>query len=312
MQMYDPKTKTVTTIDTCFGTHHLNFDDNDVLWFTGGGPVEGWFDTRIYDKTKDEQKAQGWTVFVLDTNGNGKRDAYVEPDQPVDPTKDKRVNAPFYGVAPSPVDGSIWGSVLGMPGMLVRLVAGLESAGDGARPRSTRCRGRTRRHRRRASRRAAWTSTATASSGRCSRAGISPASIGASARARSTGRTPPASTAPKAGRSIRCRDRTTRARSDSASADTAYYNFVDRFDMLGIGQERAARDRQRIGSAARARGRQVPDLPRAVSDGLLREGPRRPHRRSRRAAGRARASGRPTRRARRSTPKAARGRRASW
>jgi hypothetical protein len=124
MQLWDPKAKKITTIDTCFGTHHLNFDDNDVLWFTGGGPVEGWFDTRIYDKTGDEQKAQGWTVFVLDTNGNGKRDAYVEPDQPVDPTKDKRVNAPFYGVAPSPVDGSIWGSVLGMPGMLVRIVLG--------------------------------------------------------------------------------------------------------------------------------------------------------------------------------------------
>ena len=59
MQMYDPKTKEVTTIDTCFGTHHLNFDDKDVLWFTGGGAVEGWFDTRIYDKTKDETKAQG-------------------------------------------------------------------------------------------------------------------------------------------------------------------------------------------------------------------------------------------------------------
>ena len=124
MQMYDPKTKEVTTIDTCFGTHHLNFDYNDVLWFTGGGAVEGWFDTKIYDQTKDEQKAQGWTVFVVDTNGNGKRDAYVEPDQPLDPAKDKRVNAPFYGVAPSPVDGSIWGSVLGVPGMLVRLTLG--------------------------------------------------------------------------------------------------------------------------------------------------------------------------------------------
>ena len=56
-----------------------------MLWFTGGGAVEGWFDTRIYDKTKDEKKAQGWTVFVLDTNGNGKRDAYVEPNEPLDP-----------------------------------------------------------------------------------------------------------------------------------------------------------------------------------------------------------------------------------
>ena len=124
MQMYDPKTKEVTPVDTCFGTHHLNFDDNDVLWFTGGGAVEGWFDTRIYDKTKDEAKAQGWTVFVLDTNGNGKRDAYVEPNDALDPAKDKRINAPFYGVAPSPVDGSIWGSVLGMPGSLVRLTLG--------------------------------------------------------------------------------------------------------------------------------------------------------------------------------------------
>jgi len=124
MQMYDPKTKQVVTIDTCFGTHHLNFDDNDTLWFTGGGPVEGWFNTRIYNETKDEQKAQGWTVFVLDTNGNGKRDAYVEPNQPVDPNKDKRVNTPFYGVAPSPADGSIWGSYLGMPGGIVRLVPG--------------------------------------------------------------------------------------------------------------------------------------------------------------------------------------------
>jgi hypothetical protein len=124
MQMYDPKTKEVFTIDTCFGTHHLNFDNNDILWFTGGGAVEGWFNTRIYDETKDESRAQGWTVFVVDSNGNGRRDAYVEPDQPLDPAKDKRVNAPFYGVAPSPVDGSIWGSVLGMPGMLVRLTLG--------------------------------------------------------------------------------------------------------------------------------------------------------------------------------------------
>ena len=29
--------------------------------------------------------------MILDTNGNGKRDDYVEPKQPVDPTKDKRI-----------------------------------------------------------------------------------------------------------------------------------------------------------------------------------------------------------------------------
>jgi hypothetical protein len=126
MTMYDPKTKKITTIDTCFGTHHLNFaeDANSTLWFTGGGQVVGWFNTRVFDETGDEQKAQGWTALVLDTNGNGKRDAYVEPDQPVDPTKDKRVSAPFYGVSPSTIDDSIWGSSTGFPGSLIRIVPG--------------------------------------------------------------------------------------------------------------------------------------------------------------------------------------------
>src|SRR4029450_13751634 len=49
-----------------------------------------------------EEKSQGWTALIMDTNGNGKRDAYVEPDQPVDPAKDKRFGAAFYSVAPAP------------------------------------------------------------------------------------------------------------------------------------------------------------------------------------------------------------------
>jgi hypothetical protein len=48
----------------------------------------------------------------------------VEPDQPIDPTKDKRIISPFYAVIPSPVDGSIWGAVLGFPGAIVRLNPG--------------------------------------------------------------------------------------------------------------------------------------------------------------------------------------------
>jgi hypothetical protein len=59
----------------------------------------------------------------MDTNGNGKRDDYVEPNEPVDPAKDKRFGGGFYSVAPAP-DGSVWGSVLGMPGAGVRLVPG--------------------------------------------------------------------------------------------------------------------------------------------------------------------------------------------
>src|SRR5262249_27726808 len=38
--------------------------------------------------------------------------------------KDKRLAGAFYGVIPSPADGSVWGSVLGFPGAIVRLVPG--------------------------------------------------------------------------------------------------------------------------------------------------------------------------------------------
>ena len=122
--LYDPKTKETTAIDTCYTWGHINMDDKDVLWSSfGPAGVEGWFDTKIWDKTHDEKKAQGWSAFVLDYNGNGKRDAYTEPNQPNDPTKDKRINVQYYGDGPAP-DGSIWGTVLGMPGALVRFVPG--------------------------------------------------------------------------------------------------------------------------------------------------------------------------------------------
>jgi hypothetical protein len=128
LAVYDPKTKQVTLISTCFSTHHLVFaeDANNTLWTSsgGGGGAVGWLNTKLFDQTHDEEKSQGWTALILDTNGNGKRDAYVEPDQPVDPTKDKRINAAFYGVTVSPLDSSIWGSVLGFPGAVVRLVPG--------------------------------------------------------------------------------------------------------------------------------------------------------------------------------------------
>ena len=125
LAMYDPKTKKLTHINTCFSTHHLMFaeDSNRTLWTSGGGPVVGWLDTKMFDATGDEEKSQGWTALVLDANGNGKRDDYTEPNQPLDPTKDRRINTGLYSVAPAP-DGSIWGSSLGFPGGIVRLVPG--------------------------------------------------------------------------------------------------------------------------------------------------------------------------------------------
>jgi hypothetical protein len=125
LQVYDPKTKKLTHISTCFSTHHLMFaeDANNTLWTSGGGQVVGWLNTKLFDETGDEEKAQGWTALIVDTNGNGKRDEYVEPNQPVDPAKDKRITNGLYSVAPAP-DGSIWGTSLGYPGALIRVVPG--------------------------------------------------------------------------------------------------------------------------------------------------------------------------------------------
>jgi hypothetical protein len=124
--VFDVKTQKYSYIDTCFSTHHLQFgyDANETLWTSGGGAVVGWVNTKMFDQTGDAAKSQGWTALVLDTNGNGKRDAYVEPDQPPDPTKDTRINSAFYAVMPNPADGSIWGATLGVPGAVVRLSPG--------------------------------------------------------------------------------------------------------------------------------------------------------------------------------------------
>jgi hypothetical protein len=131
LSMYDPATGKFTLINTCFPTHHLIFaeDANNTLWTSAGGPqtpVVGWLDRKVFEETGDEQKAQGWTPLILDTNGNGKRDDYVEPNQPVDPTKDKRVVAGLYSVAVNPVDGTVWGTSLGIPypGYVVRVNPG--------------------------------------------------------------------------------------------------------------------------------------------------------------------------------------------
>jgi hypothetical protein len=125
LAMYDPATGKLTHISTCFGTHHLMFaeDANNTLWTSGGGPVVGWLNTKKFEETGDEAASQGWTALVLDANGNGRRDDYVEPNQAPDPAKDRRINAGFYAVSPAP-DGSVWGSSLGFPGAVVRLVPG--------------------------------------------------------------------------------------------------------------------------------------------------------------------------------------------
>jgi hypothetical protein len=125
LSMYDPATKKFTLIDLCFGTHHLQFAENGTLWFSSfGGNIAGWFDTKLFDQTQDAEKAQGWTALVLDTNANGKRDAYAERDEPIDPARDKRIRANFYSVVENPADHTIWGAYNAFPGAIVRVDLG--------------------------------------------------------------------------------------------------------------------------------------------------------------------------------------------
>lgn len=131
LSMYDPKSGKITLIGTCFSTHHLVFaeDADHTLWTSAGGPqsgVIGWLNRKKFEATGDEMAAQGWTALILDSNGNGRRDAAVEPGQPADAAKDTRLMAAFYGVAVNPADGSVWGSVLGFPGYVIRMNPGTD------------------------------------------------------------------------------------------------------------------------------------------------------------------------------------------
>ena len=118
LSMYDPRTGKIVLIGTCFPTHHLVFaeDARNTLWTSAGGPqsgVVGWLDRKLFEETGDEARSQGWTATVLDTNGNGRRDE-----------RDTVIKTAFYGIAVNPVDGTVWGSVLGYPGYVARLTPG--------------------------------------------------------------------------------------------------------------------------------------------------------------------------------------------
>lgn len=139
---YDPATEEFALIDTCFGTHHLHFapDEDRTLYFSGGGDVVGWINTRMYDDTGDGQLSQGWCPLVVDTNGDGR---ITKPwNQPVgalrsvdvggggerledfDPTLDTRMSPGSYGVIANPVDNVVWGGGTEFPGRIWRVELG--------------------------------------------------------------------------------------------------------------------------------------------------------------------------------------------
>jgi hypothetical protein len=114
--------------DTCFATHHLQFDNDpdQTLYFNELlGPIVGWLNTREYDRTGDEQATQGWCPQVVDSNGDGKiTKPWNKAGGPIDPKLDTEVRHNLYSVIPSPIDGSVWGASESTPGTIVRVDRG--------------------------------------------------------------------------------------------------------------------------------------------------------------------------------------------
>jgi len=126
--VYDPKTGEFKLIDTCFGTHHLQFDTDadQTLYFNElVGPMVGWLNVREWDRTGDEQASQGWCPQIVDTNGDGKiTKPWNKAGEPVDPKRDTEVKHNLYSIIPSPVDNSAWGASEDYPGYIVRVDRG--------------------------------------------------------------------------------------------------------------------------------------------------------------------------------------------
>ena len=136
LSYYDPDRERLVLIDTCFFTHHLQFaaDENDTLWLSGSPEAIGWLNTKLYDETGDERAAQGWCPTVIDTNGDGVISRpWNEPDRggnvEIDPALDTRIGSldgrkRAYGIIPHP-DGSVWVSQrLDVPGRIIRMERG--------------------------------------------------------------------------------------------------------------------------------------------------------------------------------------------
>lgn len=95
---FDPETEEFELLDTCYGNHHLQFDQEGVLWTSGDSFGIGWFDPAKYDENDPDTLAvaQGYAQIVVDSDGDGAADLPVRGFN--------------YGVIPNPVDGSVWTS----------------------------------------------------------------------------------------------------------------------------------------------------------------------------------------------------------
>jgi hypothetical protein len=127
--MYDPRDQETTPFYTCFSADHNQIDSKGRIFFAPGAGKDygalGWIDPEVFDKTHSVEAAQAWVPVVLDTNGDGKiTKPWTEPNEPVDSTKDHRINIPCNTVNVSQADGSLWCAMLTDTPMIVRVELG--------------------------------------------------------------------------------------------------------------------------------------------------------------------------------------------
>ncbi len=117
--LYDPRTATWELIRTCFRTHHIQMSTTGPRRvFTNpaatgaNGAYYGWVDVETWERTRNEEASQGWCVAYLDSDGDGR------------PNRDRPIPGAPYSIIQHPMDGSLWGAVQGTPGRLIRLSLG--------------------------------------------------------------------------------------------------------------------------------------------------------------------------------------------
>jgi hypothetical protein len=117
LTVYNPRTGEMQGIDTCAHAHHVRMGEgkNKNVVFFNGLPTGtlSFMDLDVLQKTGSEQAAQGWCRGFFDIDGDGK----------IDPKIDKPLQTNgAYSVIPDPTDDTVvWSAVPGTPGKIIRV-----------------------------------------------------------------------------------------------------------------------------------------------------------------------------------------------
>ena len=237
-----------------------------------GPAVIGWLNRKMFEETGDEQKSQGWTPFIVDTNGNGKRDDYVEPNAAGRSRQGQAHRRQSLCGGGQPVRRRGVGHGARLSGRHRARGAGHRSDPDGAD-----------RNLRAAAARLSARAAATSTQNGVYWVALASGHVGSFDRRKCkvlNGPTAPGKHCPEGWTLYQLPGPQMRDVSDRRQRRGELLRLGRLVQHLRPRQERADRDGQSQQLDLRAGGRQVHQLHRALSDGLLRQECRRPDRRS--------------------------------